>query len=49
MPDFDTTQIYISGSTGVGKKIKQTEKGKVIKNLHYVNDSIWSLELKKEF
>ena len=30
-------------------KIKQTEKGKVIKNLHYVNDSIWSLELKKEF
>lgn len=29
--------------------IKQTEKGKVIKNLHYVNDSIWSLELKKEF
>ncbi len=26
-------------------KIKQTEKGKVIKNLHYVNDSIWSLEL----
>ncbi|MBK5113304.1 MAG: DUF1947 domain-containing protein [Candidatus Heimdallarchaeota archaeon] len=25
--------------------IKQTEKGKVIKNLHYVNDSIWSLEL----
>ena len=30
-------------------KIKQTEKGKVIKNLHYVNDSIWSLDLRKEF
>jgi len=27
------------------ENIKQTEKGKVIKNLHYVNDSIWSLEL----
>jgi PUA domain protein len=28
-----------------GENIKKTEKGKVIKNLHYVNDSIWSLEL----
>jgi len=26
MPDFDTTQIYISGSVGVGKKIQQTEE-----------------------
>jgi len=29
----------------ISDNIKQTEKGKVIKNLHYVNDSIWSLEL----
>jgi len=26
MPDFDTTQIYITGSVGVGKKLQQTEK-----------------------
>lgn len=26
LPDFDTTQVYISGSVGVGKDIKQTEK-----------------------
>jgi len=25
MPDFDTTQIYITGSVGVGKKLQQTE------------------------
>ncbi len=26
MPNFDTTQVYISGSVGVGKKIEQTEQ-----------------------
>lgn len=26
MPSFDTTQVYISGSVGVGNKIEQTEK-----------------------
>jgi multidrug efflux pump subunit AcrB len=26
MPKFDTTQIYISGSVGVGKTVKQTEE-----------------------
>ena len=26
LPDFDTTQVYISGSVGVGKDIKQTEE-----------------------
>ncbi|MEA3383301.1 MAG: efflux RND transporter permease subunit [Campylobacterota bacterium] len=26
MPEFDTTQVYISGSVGVGNSIKQTEK-----------------------
>lgn len=26
MPDFDTTQIYITGSVGVGKRIEQTEQ-----------------------
>lgn len=26
MPSFDSTQIYITGSVGVGKKIEQTEK-----------------------
>lgn len=26
LPDFDTTQVYINGSVGVGKKIEQTEK-----------------------
>ena len=26
LPDFDSTQIYINGSVGVGKKIEQTEK-----------------------
>ncbi len=26
MPSFDTTQVYISGSVGVGKKIEQTEQ-----------------------
>ncbi|OUR70503.1 acriflavin resistance protein [Arcobacter sp. 31_11_sub10_T18] len=26
MPDFDTTQIYITGSVGVGKKLQQTEQ-----------------------
>ncbi|XPV70241.1 MAG: efflux RND transporter permease subunit [Halarcobacter sp.] len=25
-PDFDSTQVYINGSVGVGKKIEQTEK-----------------------
>ncbi len=25
MPAFDTTQVYITGSLGVGKKIEQTE------------------------
>jgi multidrug efflux pump subunit AcrB len=26
MPDFDSTQVYITGSVGVGKKIEQTEQ-----------------------
>jgi len=26
LPDFDTTQVYVNGSVGVGKKIEQTEK-----------------------
>ncbi len=26
LPDFDSTQIYITGSVGVGKKIEQTEQ-----------------------
>lgn len=26
LPDFDTTQVYINGSVGVGKKIEDTEK-----------------------
>ncbi len=26
LPDFDSTQVYVSGSVGVGKKIEQTEK-----------------------
>ena len=26
LPDFDTTQVYINGSVGVGKKIEQTEE-----------------------
>ena len=26
LPDFDSTQIYINGSVGVGKKIEQKEK-----------------------
>ncbi|RXJ78787.1 acriflavin resistance protein [Arcobacter sp. F155] len=26
LPDFDSTQLYINGSVGVGKKIEQTEK-----------------------
>jgi PUA domain protein len=26
-------------------EILETKKGKVIKNLHFVNDDIWSLEL----
>jgi multidrug efflux pump subunit AcrB len=26
LPNFDTTQVYISGSVGVGKKIEQTEE-----------------------
>ncbi|MFA9374375.1 MAG: efflux RND transporter permease subunit [Poseidonibacter sp.] len=26
LPDFDSTQVYISGSVGVGKKIEQTEE-----------------------
>ena len=44
MPDFDTTQIYISGSTGVGKKIKQTEKlvfeveKRIIQNVDFKTD-----------
>ncbi len=25
LPDFDSTQIYVTGSVGVGKKIEQTE------------------------
>ena len=25
MPSFDSTQVYITGSVGVGKKIEQTE------------------------
>jgi len=35
MPDFDTTQIYITGSVGVGKKLQQTEilVEKIEKNL----------------
>lgn len=26
LPDFDTTQVYVNGSVGVGKKIEQTEE-----------------------
>jgi PUA domain protein len=28
-----------------GRRIKEMNKGKAIKNLHYVNDEIWSLQL----
>ncbi len=41
MPAFDSTQIYISGSVGVGKKIKQTEEEvfklekKILKNANF--------------
>jgi len=44
MPDFDTTQIYISGSTGVGKKLKQTEQlvfeveKKLMESVDFEND-----------
>ena len=51
MPDFDTTQIYISGSVGVGKKIQQTEElvykveNQLIKNVDFKTevDSISSI------
>ncbi|MCK5295139.1 MAG: efflux RND transporter permease subunit, partial [Arcobacteraceae bacterium] len=48
MPKFDTTQIYISGSVGVGHSIKQTEKivsaleAKVLKNFE-LGDEIDSI------
>ncbi len=51
MPSFDSTQIYITGSVGVGKKIEQTEQmvfdieNKILSavNLENVVDSISSV------
>ena len=51
MPKFDTTQVYISGSVGVGHSIKETEKivlkleQKLLKNFKIGNelDSISSV------
>lgn len=43
MPSFDSTQIYITGSVGVGKKIEQTEElvleleKKMLKSLDFKN------------
>lgn len=43
MPSFDSTQIYITGSVGVGKKIEQTEElvfeieQKLLNNLDFKN------------
>jgi multidrug efflux pump subunit AcrB len=44
LSDFDTTQVYISGSVGVGKKIEQTEaivkkiENKILKNYDFANN-----------
>lgn len=51
MPSFDSTQIYINGSVGVGKKIEQTEKlvldleNKILNNVDLENvvDSVSSV------
>ncbi len=43
MPSFDSTQVYITGSVGVGKKIEQTEQNvleiekKIIESLDFKN------------
>lgn len=43
MPSFDSTQVYITGSVGVGKKIEQTEQlvleleKKMLRNLDFKN------------
>ncbi|PLY05163.1 MAG: AcrB/AcrD/AcrF family protein [Arcobacter sp.] len=44
LPDFDSTQVYINGSVGVGKKIEQTEvlvakiEDKIIKEYDFKKD-----------
>jgi len=44
LPDFDSTQVYINGSVGVGKKIEQTEvlvakiEEKIIKEFDFNKD-----------
>ncbi len=44
LPDFDSTQVYINGSVGVGKKIEQTEElvakieQKIIKEYDFKQD-----------
>ena len=44
LPDFDSTQVYINGSVGVGKKIEQTEElvskieQKIIKEYDFKKD-----------
>ncbi|WP_072680732.1 efflux RND transporter permease subunit [Arcobacter sp. LA11] len=51
LPDFDSTQVYITGSVGVGKKIEQTEElvakieQKIIKEYDFANnlDSVSSV------
>ena len=51
LPEFDSTQVYINGSVGVGKKIEQTEKlvskieQKIIKEYDFKNniDSVSSV------
>ena len=51
LPDFDSTQVYINGSVGVGKKIEQTEElvarieQKILKEYDFENnlDSVSSV------
>ncbi len=51
LPDFDSTQVYINGSVGVGKKIEQTEalvakiEQKIIQEYDFANnlDSVSSV------